>query len=652
LLPRKSFYLFVLTLLFLLCIDKSSAYAIQFVTQEDFASEYNAYKDYPLRLLFKKLAESDDPEKREIRNIIILKQVFDPSAQKKDAVPGPEYQERYGIIKEISKDRLRIWVPENDTYMDYYLGIDQIPTEKNPKYKITESNIGRYTAFIYAMDERVYKIKIDFLLASPINLYVDRKDDKNVVGWSEPGDEERPYRYRIFRNGELIDTVEGHAADVPREKGKADNYFVKAVYKHGDVLLESEASEVIRDEITLKELEQERLAGGIYDRIIASLTPEAYEDAKKLLNDNRQLLVERLDQDRKENIKTLISFFQDIEEGDRLGAVKPETQELFDNALTFYRSGEQKAKALPAAFNVLFLAAQKIDLYKNKKALMAEARLKEEARLAEEARVKEEARLAEETRLKEEARLAEEARLKEEARLAEETRLKEEARLAEEAKVKEEARLAEEAKLKEETRVAEETRLKEEARVAEEARLKEEARLAEEARLSELKAQAAKEEERLKELAAQKAAATAPEVASKESVVQTAAETQQPEEGYDRDTMILLAMKDFDDKKYTSSWDTFRKIFGDQINKIGQGGKNQVIGVLALPVECRAEIFFLIELDKLKNSNDGNGITERGLQEIKNRIDNKEGLWVIMGDSSKIRKIKRHISQFEAGSFE
>ena len=116
--------------------------------------------------------------------------------------------------------------------------------------------------------------------------------------------------------------------------------------------------------------------------------------------------------------------------------------------------------------------------------------------------------------------------------------------------------------------------------------------------------------------------------------------------------MILLAMKDFDDKKYTSSWDTFRKIFGDQINKIGQGGRNQVMGVLALPVECRAEIFFLIELDKLKNSDDGTGITEHGLQEIKNRVNNKEGLWVIMSESSKIRKIKRHISQFEEGSFE
>ena len=629
-LPGKKSYLFILTLLFLLFINNTPVYAVEFVTEEDFASDQNTYKDYPFRLLFKKLAESNEPEKREIRNIIILKQAFDRGAQDKDADFVPEYHEIYGIIKEISKDRLRVWVPEKDTFMDYYLGIDRIPTEKSPKYKVTESDIGKYTAFIYALDERVYKIKIDFLLASPTNLYVNRKDDKNVVGWSGPGDEERPYGYRIFRNGELLDTVEGTVADVPREKGKSDSYFVKAVYKRGNILLESDASEVIRDEITLKELEQERLAGELYDRVIASLTPEGYEGAKKLLNDNRQLLDERLGQDRKENIRTLMSFFQDIEEGDRLGALKPETEELINSALTFYNSAEKKAKTLPAAINILFLASQRIDLYQNKKTLLTEARL------------------AEETRLKEEARLAEEARLKEEAKLAEETRLKEEARLSEETRLKEEARLAEEARLKEEAKLAEETRLKEEARLKE---LAEQA-TKEEERLKELKAQADKEEARLKELAAQEAAAPAPEVSSKEPIIETAAETQPPEEGYDRDAMILLAMKDFDNKKYISSWDNFRKIFRDQISKISQGGKNQVIGVLALPVECRAEIFFLIELDKLKNSDDGNGITEQGLGEIKNRIDNREGLWVIMSEASKRRKIKQHISQFEAGSFE
>ncbi|HJX34425.1 MAG TPA: hypothetical protein VJ373_04545 [Desulfatiglandales bacterium] len=589
-------YLFILTVSFLIFIDNNPAYSIDFVTEEDFTAYQNTYKDYPIRLLFKKLAESDESGKKEIRNIIILKQVFDPDAQKKDAGPVPEYKETYGIIKEISEEKLRVWVPETDSYLDYYIGIYRIPTEKSGRYKITQSDIGKYTSFIYTLDERVYKIKIDFLLAPPKNLYVKRKDDKNSVGWSEPGSEEKPYRYRIFRNGEPFDTVEGTAADVPREKGKADSYYVKSIYKRGSVLVESGASDVIQDETTIKELQQEHLADEIYDRVIASLNPEGYEDAKRLLTDNRQLFEESLGQDKKENVKILMSFFQDIEDGDRLGAGIPETEELLDNVLTLYESAEKKAKALPAVINVLSLANQRIDLYQNKKALLTEARLKEEARLAEEARLKEEARLAEEARIKEEARLAEEARLKEEVRLAEEARLKEEVRLAEETRLKEEA-------------AKEEAPAQEEATIASQEPVK----------------------EPVSELAPEKEAAV---------------------EKYDRDAMILLAMKDFDDKKYTSSWDNFRKIFRDQISKIGQGGKNQVLGVLALPVECRAEIFFLIELDRLKNSDDGTGITEQGLGEIKNRIDNKEGLWVIMGESSKTKKIKRHISQFEAGSFE
>ncbi len=115
--------------------------------------------------------------------------------------------------------------------------------------------------------------------------------------------------------------------------------------------------------------------------------------------------------------------------------------------------------------------------------------------------------------------------------------------------------------------------------------------------------------------------------------------------------MSLLALKDFDDKNYTSSWNTFSKIFRTQIKKIGQGGKNQITGVLALPVECRAEIFFLMELDQMKNSEDGKGITKQGLDKIKDKIDNREGLWVIIGESSKRKKIKQHISQFDIDSF-
>ena len=566
-------YAFILTASFLICIVNTPAYSIDFVTKEDFAADQSIYKDYPIKLLFKKLAESDASGKKEIRNIIILKQVFDPNAQKKDVAAVPKYKETFGIIKEISENKLKVWLPETDSYMDYYLGIDRIPTEKSSKYKITESDIGKYTSVIYTLDERVYKIKIDFLLASPTNLYVKHKDDKNIVGWSEASTEEKPLRYKLFRNGEPFGTVEGTVSDVPREKGKVDSYFVKAVYKRGNVLVESEASDVIRDEITLKESQQERLAGETYDRIIAALNPEGYEGAKKLLYDNRQLLDEHLDQNRMGNVKTLTAFFQDIEEGDRLGAQIPETEEILNNALTSFKNAEQKSKSLPDNINVLFLANQKIDMYQNKKAILAESNQKELAAKKEAAR--------------------EEARLKEQA-------------------AKEEA-------------------------------------AKEEVRLKELKEEAAREEARLKELKEETAKAI--KEASKVPTVEIAGETEQPEEKYDRDAMILLALKDFDDKNYTSSWNTFSKIFRAQIKKIRQGGKNQITGVLALPVECRAEIFFLMELEQLKNSEDGKGITKQGIERIKDKIDNREGLWVIINDSTKRKKIKQHISGFNIDSF-
>jgi hypothetical protein len=67
-------------------------------------------------------------------------------------------------------------------------------------------------------------------------------------------------------------------------------------------------------------------------------------------------------------------------------------------------------------------------------------------------------------------------------------------------------------------------------------------------------------------------------------------------------------------------------------------------------VSCRAEIFFLIELDNLKNKSD-EGITEAGVRAIGSKIDNREGVWVIVRDSSKRRKIRRHISGFDINSF-
>ena len=76
-------YQLILFISVLLCLGLFPAHAIDFVSKEQFESEKNPYKDYPLKVLFRKLNESKPSEKKEIRNIIILKQVFDRPMQEK-----------------------------------------------------------------------------------------------------------------------------------------------------------------------------------------------------------------------------------------------------------------------------------------------------------------------------------------------------------------------------------------------------------------------------------------------------------------------------------------------------------------------------------------------------------------------------------------
>ncbi|MFC1869102.1 hypothetical protein ACFL0H_13370, partial [Thermodesulfobacteriota bacterium] len=365
------FFRYILLVSLLICLYTFPAFSIDFITEEDFAADKSSYKDYPLNILFKKLAEGDVSEKQEIRNFIILKQVFDRNARGKDKAGVLRYKESFGIIKEINKNNLKLWVPETNSYRDYHVGIERIPVEKTGAYKINESNIGKCASVIYTLDDRIYKIKVEVLLNVPADLHVKRKDDKNIIGWSEASAEKRAYRYKLFINGELFQTVAGTAAQVPRKKGKVDNYFVKAVYKHGNILLESDASDVIHDDITAKELEQEALAGETYDRAIAALNPEEYEKARRILYDNRQFLEEFLDIERKENTKRLIAFFQDIYEGDRLASAQPKTMDSIDASISVYSQAEQKARVLLPGIDLLFLVEQKIKESMNQKVLIA-----------------------------------------------------------------------------------------------------------------------------------------------------------------------------------------------------------------------------------------------------------------------------------------
>ncbi|MFC1892376.1 hypothetical protein ACFLZT_08300 [Thermodesulfobacteriota bacterium] len=349
----------------------SSAFSVDFITEEQFLAEESVYKDYPLKVLFQKYHTGDSRDKREIRNHIILKQVFDKSIGEDLRRNVMEFRKMPGIIKQISGDILKLWVPETGGYKDYYVGIDRIPLEADIIHNITEANIGRFAAILYVLDTRVYKIKVSFPLEEPKGLSVMRLNTQNVVKWEEPKASVKPVSYEIFINDTYYKTVEGTSISVPRQGGRIDEYYVKAVYKQGRNVYNSGPSDIIRDETAVKELNQKELASDTYDRIIAAINPGEWEKAKILLYDNNQLLVEHPDSRAREASLNLIKFFRDIDEGNRLSEEKPGTINDLEVALSFYKRAEEKIKVIPSDIDLRFITDLKIHENRSRILLLA-----------------------------------------------------------------------------------------------------------------------------------------------------------------------------------------------------------------------------------------------------------------------------------------
>jgi len=103
------------------------------------------------------------------------------------------------------------------------------------------------------------------------------------------------------------------------------------------------------------------LAGETYDRIIVALNPSQWQDAEKLLYNNQQLFSQNLSPERKQNTDQLVAFFREIDEGDRLSKITPESIQKLESAVMFYQRAEKKAKALPVDIDVAFIPRLKID---------------------------------------------------------------------------------------------------------------------------------------------------------------------------------------------------------------------------------------------------------------------------------------------------
>lgn len=337
------------------------ASAVELVTQETFFVENNPYKEYPFNVLFNKLKQGDEAERRKIRTVIILKQVFDPAFAQRSEAAGLRFTTHYGVVKELDGETLRLWLPETDSFKDFHVGIDRIPIVNKGEYAVSVDTIGHYAVIAHVMDDRIYKLDISFDLAAPTGLELKPMGDRNVVQWQPPQREKAPVAYRVFVNGKPYKTVEGRSIEMPRSKAQADSYAVRAVYVHGSARIESASSTTLYDVAAAKEIEQAQLAERTYAQIISRLNASQWADARRQLKENRDLLLEHAGGDRMATVERLIGFFSRVDAADGLLERQPRTRENLDRALAAYGEAEKEAGLLSGTVDLGGFIRQRID---------------------------------------------------------------------------------------------------------------------------------------------------------------------------------------------------------------------------------------------------------------------------------------------------
>lgn len=109
-----------------------------------------------------------------------------------------------------------------------------------------------------------------------------------------------------------------------------------------------------------------------YARIAAALDTGQWREARSLLYTKQALLTTHLDARSKADSTTLIGFFRDIDEGDRLAGIQPPAMQNLDAALEAYRRAVAKGQSLPANLDTGLIARQKIRTVVESKDLLAQ----------------------------------------------------------------------------------------------------------------------------------------------------------------------------------------------------------------------------------------------------------------------------------------
>lgn len=345
---------------FAVCLWGSSAQGIDFVTKDRFRSETGGYAAYPFRVLFQKLAQADGVEKKKIRTAIIEKQVFDRDMLRRVEAGTIRYQEAYGVVREIDETRLVLWDAQNQKERVFHTGLLAVPTVNPDGHEVSSFNIAHFAVVVRSMDERLYQIQIAFPLAVPDNLALQREGSQNLLRWAEPATGPKPTGYRVHVDGRLYKAVDGNAISIPRKPDRAEEYTVRAVYRHGPALVESESSAPLFDRATATELAETAQAQRTWAMVRTSLNPAQWEKARDLLAENMPLFSARLGETDLAAAMGLAAVFADIEAGDRLARTRPQTPEELAQAGAYYASALEKGRRLAPALNAAFLAEDRI----------------------------------------------------------------------------------------------------------------------------------------------------------------------------------------------------------------------------------------------------------------------------------------------------
>lgn len=370
--------------------------------------------------------------------------------------------------------------------------------------------------------------------------------------------------------------------------------------------------------------------------VLLALKPDRWESARKLLYDNQTLFAEFLSDPKRKTAENLISFFKDIDEGVALVTGEPLTNEKLDGAKAVFEQAGRKASAMSPDVDVSFVAQMMTDDIKTKRAVLE----KRNRQL-----------LAAETYVQVLKALTPDAWPTAKSLLADNRELFETHLDAARKKGVEELNAffkdIDNGQAIADRRPESIENLEQALSVFRQAEAKAQAmpsdrdvRFLAELKIDEIGSRRSMlvENQERERLAAEAAAAAA--LARKKAA---AAEKAAPKiSAADRRTLVAEANQNFDTGDYQTAYEHYRLVYSKQIEKLSRKGKKRISGLLSLPPKQRAQLVFLVELEKLKKKHNNNeALIRRDLEEMAAQIENREGVWVVIPESRRMKILDR-----------